>query len=49
MFKTKKEAFEAARTLKAKGKTVKVFCHSGIATVPGRGIQPFIYYTVQAA
>lgn len=49
MFKTKKQAVEAATALRASGKTVKIFRHSGVGTVPGRGITPFLYYTLSVA
>lgn len=44
---TKKAALTEARRLRAEGKTVKVFMHSGIYTQPGKGIASYCYYSVK--
>lgn len=44
---TKKAALTEARRLRAEGKVVKVFHHSGIYTQPGRGIASYSYYSVK--
>lgn len=44
---TKKQAIQEAKALRATGKTVKVFCRSGVYTQPGRGIVPFVEYFIK--
>lgn len=44
---SKKQAFAAARKLRAEGKVVKVFRRSGTYTQPGRGIVAFVSYEVR--
>jgi hypothetical protein len=46
---TKHEAFKRAKELRAEGRTVKVVLVQGVATVPGRGLEPVRYYDVRDA
>ena len=45
-FKTAKKAIKVAKALRANGQNVKVYRHEGIYTQPGKGIVPYLYFTV---
>lgn len=44
---TKKQAIQEAKARRAAGEAVKVFCHSGVYTQPGKGVVTFCNYFVK--
>ena len=47
-YKTKAQAVQAARKIRAKGRTARVLCHEQMYTIPGQGFDGYTrWFTVE--